>query len=91
MAEHKKTLTPESQQINDEDLAQVNGGGRQVGPGFTAAWWNQYDEDSLQADFAAHGAGMTLDEFIKARGISADELTCRRNWLQGQRPLFSDF
>lgn len=91
MAENEKAPNNEPQQLNDEDLDQVSGGGRQTGPGFTAAWWNQYDEDSLQADFAAHGAGMSLDEFIKARGISAEELTCRRQWLQSQRPLFSDF
>ena len=82
MAENKNAPTPEPQKLNDGDLAEVNGGGTQTGPGFTAAWWNQYDEDQLQADFAAHGAGMTLDEFIKMRGISGEELSCRWSYLQ---------
>ena len=88
MSEDGKTPINEPQRLSDEDLTQVTGGGTQTGPGFTAAWWNQYDEDQLQADFAAHGAGMTLDEFIASKGIGGDELTCRRNWLRGQSRLF---
>ena len=90
MSKNMKTSPTEPQQLSDEDLCQVSGGWTQTGPGFTAGGWCQDDEDSLQADYAAHGAGMSLDDFIKTRSYSSQELTCRRMYLQQQqfRSLF---
>ena len=80
MSENKKNPN-EPQRLSDDDLAGVSGGWSQSGEGWSSAGWGQSDEDALQADYAAHGAGMSLEDFMTARGISGAELLCRINWL----------
>ena len=80
------TYNPDTpQKLSDDDLKEVNGGWSERGEGWSAAGWDQSEEDRLQADYAAHGAGMSLEDFMVARGITGDELLCRTNWLQGKR------
>ena len=83
MAENENTPTSESQPLNDSDLKEVNGGWvwTDSATGSTGAGWRQSDEDALQADYAAHGAGMSLDDFMKAKGMSSIEITMRSLWM----------
>ena len=71
------------QQLNDDDLTQVSGGWvwTDSATGSTGVGWNQHDEDSLQADYAAHGAGMSLDDFMKAKGMGSMEIGMRNLWV----------
>ena len=76
MADGKNPNEPK--QLNEDDLAQVSGG---RGNSYNAVW-DGYEERKLQADYAAHGAGMTLDEFIMTRGFCALEIECRNKWIR---------
>lgn len=84
MAENKKNPN-EPQRLSDDDLAGASGGWSQSGEGWSLAGWDQSDEDALQADYAAHGAGMSLEDFMTEKGICGDELLCRQNWLSAPR------
>lgn len=79
MVDNENIPTSEPQQLSDDDLKEVNGGFYWEDPA-TGSWgvgWKQADEDALQADYKAHGAGMSLDDFMKARGMSSMEIMMR--------------
>ena len=76
MAENENVPANEPQQLNDDDLKEVNGGWFWKDD-VTGSWgvgWRQSDEDALQADYAAHGAGMSLDDFMTAKGMDSREI-----------------
>ena len=83
MAKNESTPSTEPQQLNDDDLKEVSGGWhwKDSVTGSEGWGWRQSDEDALQADYAAHGAGMSLDDFMKAKGMDSREIGMRSLWL----------
>lgn len=76
MSENKNPNEP--QQLNDDDLSQVSGGRGNN----DFAIWDEYAERELQADYAANGAGKSLDDFITSREYCALEIECRNKWIR---------
>ena len=76
MSEQTKELG--EKELSAEELEKV-AGGRYDG---CTGKWGPEDEEALQADYAAHGAGMSLEEFIKTRGLHEGELLARDKWIR---------
>ena len=75
MNEEKKL---NEQELSPDEIEMVAGG--QISSG--VAVWDGTEERKLQADYAAYGAGMSLDDFIMSRGFCALEIECRNKWIR---------
>lgn len=64
----------ESNELNDEDLAEVSGG-------LISARWDVSTEKALQDDYAANGGGMFFDDYLLAKGVGELEKRARKQWV----------
>ena len=82
MSENKKNING-PYQLSDDELASVNGGGFRLSND-----WDITMENDIQRDYAANGNGMSMDDYLRSRGVGDTQIACRNFWLKQGSPDF---
>lgn len=81
MNEEKKMNV--NQMLSDDELDAVNGGVASAKS--VVSVWDRTAELALQAEYAANGAGMSLEAYANAR-MSSQQLNARAAWVNSADP-----